>query len=122
MRQSKNGAPPLAGALAVVTAGEQVRVSVDGRIEQQAIENVTAAIAWRQRQLVFSNTPLADVVAEVARYNVAPRFQIEDEALQARQINGVFAADDPQSLIHFLARDTELSVTRSGETVIIRYR
>lgn len=111
-----------AGALAVVAAGEQARVSVDGTIEQHAIENVTAATAWRQRQLVFSNTPLADVAAEIARYNVVPRLQIEGKELQARQLNGVFAADDPESLIQFLARDTDLSVTRSGDTVTIRSR
>jgi len=110
------GRPAPAGALAVVAAGKQVRVSEDGGIKEEKIENATA---WQQRQLVFSNTPLADIAGEVARYNVTPRLQIEGEALQARQINGVFAADDPESLIDFLESEG-LSVTRSGDTVIIR--
>jgi ferric-dicitrate binding protein FerR (iron transport regulator) len=76
-------------------------------------------MAWRQRQLVFHSTPLGDVAAEVARYNVTPRLQIEGKALEARPLNGVFAADDPESLIQFLEREG-LSVTRSGDTVVIR--
>lgn len=111
-----------AGALAFVSAGEQARIAADGTIEQQLIENAAAPIAWRQRQLVFSATPLSEVVAELARYNVTPRLQIEGESLQARQLNGVFAADDPESLIQFLARDAELSIARHGETVVIRSR
>jgi transmembrane sensor len=112
----ESGRPPPAGALAVVAAGEQVRVSVDGSLKEEAIENVTA---WRQRQLIFSNTPLSEVAAEVARYNVTPRLIIEGEDLQARPLNGVFAADDPESLLQFL-RHEGLSVTRRGDTVFIR--
>jgi transmembrane sensor len=95
-------------------------VSVDGSIEQEAIQNVMATTAWRQRQLVFTDTPLADIAAEVARYNTTPRLLIEGDALQARRLSGVFAADDPESLIQFLERDAELSVTRTGDTVVIR--
>lgn len=108
--------------LAVLAAGQQVRIAMDGTIEQQAIENVVAATAWRQRQLIFRNTPLSEVAAELARYNVAPRLEIQGEALRARPLDGAFAADDPQSLIQFLARDAELSVTHHGETVVIRSR
>lgn len=111
-----------AGAVAVVSAGEEAIVSVDGAIDQHTIENVSSATAWRQRQLFFNNTPLADVAAEVARYNTDPRIEFVGEALQARQLNGVFAADDPESLIQFFARDSELSVTRSGNSVVIRSR
>jgi len=116
------GRPAPAGALAVLAAGEQVSVAVDGTLDQPPAQNVSAATAWRQRQLVFSNTPLVDVAAEVARYNVAPRLQIEGAALQGRRLNGVFAADDPESLIQFLARDPALLVTRSGDLVVIRFR
>ncbi|HWK74442.1 MAG TPA: FecR domain-containing protein [Povalibacter sp.] len=116
------GRPAPAGALAVLAAGEQVSVAVDGTLDQPPAQNVSAATAWRQRQLVFSNTPLIDVAAEVARYNVAPRLQIEGAALQGRRLNGVFAADDPESLIQFLARDPALLVTRSGDIVVIRFR
>lgn len=113
------GRPAPANALAVVTAGEQVRVSVDGAIKDETGENATEnATAWRQRQLVFTNTPLIDVATEVARYNLTPQLQIEGETLQARQLSGVFAADDPESLIQFLEHEG-LSITRHGDTVVI---
>jgi transmembrane sensor len=110
------------GALALVTAGEQVRISADGIVEQEATKNVGDATAWRQRQLVFTNTPLADVATEIARYNITPRLQIEGEALRSRQLNGIFAADDPESLIQFLERDSDLAITRIGDSVIISAR
>lgn len=111
-----------AGALAVLGAGEQVSISNDGAIEQRPPQSIATATAWRQRQLVFSNTPLADVAAEVARYNAAPRLQIRGATLQQRRINGVFAADDPESLLQFLARDRTLTLIRSGDVVIIQLR
>lgn len=119
---SEAGRTASASALAVVGAGEQVRVSSDGMVEQEAIGDIMLATAWRQRRLVFANTPLADVAAEVARYNVVPQLQIEGSALKSRRLTGVFAADDPESLILFLERDPALFVVRDGDTVIIRSR
>jgi transmembrane sensor len=111
-----------AGELAVLAAGQQARITMDGMIEQDVIENLGTATAWRQRQLVLKDTPLPEVVAELARYNNTPRLQIQDEVVRQITIDGVFAADDPDSLIQFLARNAELSVTRSGDTVVIRAR
>ncbi len=116
------GRPAPAGALAVLGAGEQASISTQGTVEQSPAQSVTSATAWRQRQLIFSNTPLASVAAEVARYNIAPRLHIEGAKLRQRRLNGVFAADDPESLIQFLARDPTLAVTRSGDVVTIRTR
>ena len=114
-RAYEAGRPPPAGSLAVVGAGEQVRVSTDGSVQEEALQNVTA---WRQRQLVFNDTPLADVIDEVSRYNAKPRLHIEGNALGARQLNGVFAADDPESLVQFLQREG-FAVRREGDDIFI---
>lgn len=114
--------PQQSSALTVLAAGEQARIAADGAIKERTTKNMTSATAWRERQLVFQDTPLSEVVAEVARYNAEPQLRIESEMLGERRLTGVFAADDPQSLIQFLERDTELSIIRSGNTVVIRSR
>lgn len=114
-----NDVPAQAKALA---AGEQARVAVDGRLEQQVIDDIAIATAWRRRQLVFHQTPFSEVAEEVGRYNASPRLQFEGEVLRARRLDGVFAADEPETLIQFLAQDPELSVIRRGDTVLIRPR
>lgn len=110
--------PPPQGAVAVVGAGEQVRVGGDGSLRPEAIQNVTA---WRQRKLVFENTPLSEVIAEVARYKSSPRLVIEDPTLRDRRLNGVFAADDTDSLLEFLKQEG-LSITRTDNAVAIGTR
>lgn len=114
--------PQRSGAVTVLAAGEQARIAADGAIKERTTKNVTSATAWRERQLIFQDTPLSEVVAEVARYNAEPQLRIESETLGERRLSGVFAADDPQSLVQFLERDTELSIIRSGNTVVIRAR
>ena len=114
----EGGLPPPPGSVAIVDAGEQIRVANDGSLRAEPIQNV---MAWRQRQLVFDNTPLSEVAAELARYNAAPKILIEDRALRERSLSGVFAADDPESLIEFLKHEG-IPVHRAGATVVIGSR
>jgi transmembrane sensor len=107
--------PPPSGAVTVVGAGEQIRVATDGRVTAEAIDNVAA---WRQRKLIFEDTPLSEVISEIARYNASPRIVIEDSTLSDRRLNGVFAADDTESLLQFLKHEG-LSITATADTVAI---
>lgn len=111
-----------ARVLAVLAAGEQASVAAEGTLEQRAMDNVADATAWRQRQLVFLDTPLAEIAAEIARYTVVPKVEIQGEALRTRKITAAFPADDVESLIQFFERDPQLTVTHDGDTVVIRTR
>jgi transmembrane sensor len=64
--------------------------------------NVTAAIAWTQRQLMFERRPLSEVAAEFNRYN-RERIVIESIELQGQEVTGVFQAKDPTSFLDFLS-------------------
>jgi transmembrane sensor len=104
-----------------VLAGEQVRVAVDGALARAATPDVDKAVAWRNRQLIFRGDTLETVAAQVNRYNNAVRIAIEGEARRRRMI-GVFAADDPESLVQFLEKEGDLSVERRGAQILIRER
>ncbi|WP_236692830.1 FecR family protein [Pseudomonas sp. 10-1B] len=59
------------------------------------------AFAWRQRQLVFSQQPLAEVVAELNRYWPGQTVLLGD-GLRQRKVSGVFEIDKPDAVLKAL--------------------
>ncbi|WEK31287.1 MAG: FecR family protein [Candidatus Pseudomonas phytovorans] len=60
-----------------------------------------SAFAWRQRQLVFSQQPLAEVVAELNRYWPGQTVLL-GEGLRQRKVSGVFEIDKPDAVLKAL--------------------
>ena len=86
-----------------------------------AANDVTNAVAWRQRQLVFRRATLAEVADEFNRYNQV-QIHIEGDAVRGKRLSGTFSADRPQTLILYLTRDNSLSVRLDGDTWIVQPR
>lgn len=61
------------------------------------------AFAWRERQLVFSQQPLAEVVAELNRYWPGQTLVLGD-TLRQRKVSGVFDIDKPEAVLKALTR------------------
>lgn len=102
-----------------VGAGEQVEINSGGLAAPEQTD-VANAIAWRERRLVFRDKPLTAVAAEFNRYN-STQFEIDGD-VAAEPLTGVFAADRPESLVLFLAKDPSLQVERQGDKFIVRAR
>jgi transmembrane sensor len=102
----------------LVAAGEEARVSRNDVIKRKALDP-SRAVAWRQRQFVFSGDSLAEVVEQVNRYN-RTQFSIADPAVAQRHLSGVFNVDDIDSLLGFLNGDGDLAFERRGDELIIR--
>jgi transmembrane sensor len=100
-------------------AGEQARMSAQGKLLQHGIAEMDRVVAWRERRLIFRNEPLASIAAEFNRYNEA-QLTIQGNATGARLITGVFDADNPGALIAFLDRDPQLSIESHGKNIVIR--
>lgn len=105
-----------------LTEGESLSVSIGGKISEPARVDVQDIGAWRQRRLVFRDRPLAEIVEEFQRYNRSPLIRVEGEELRARTFNGVFDADDPQTLVAYLATDNTIAFERRGNELVIRPR
>jgi len=88
-----------------------------GRPVQMRKANVERTFAWRERRLVFEGEPLATVVEEFNRYN-SPPLVISDPRLRDERISGVFGANDPESLLDFLAKVDHISITRDANQTI----
>ncbi len=107
-------------APALLAVGEQADIT-RSRIVKSTIPDVSTAVAWRQRRLVFRAVPLVEVAQEFNRYNEL-QIRIESGALGQRLIWGVFLADEPQMLIKFLAQDDSLEIQSVKNRLIVRSR
>jgi transmembrane sensor len=100
----------------LVNAGGQVLIT-DAAIQKPARPNVTGAIAWRQRQLVFDAASLAEVAEEFNRYNTRQLVIQDHPDLEAFYISGVFSSTDPASLIRFLRERSEVQVIETTSEI-----
>jgi transmembrane sensor len=116
----KHGRARPAGGL-LIGAGEQASVAAHGTLIKRTETDIAAAVAWRERRLVFSADRLEDIAAEFSRYS--PReIRLEDQQARDKRITGTFDADDPESLVLFLEELQELSVEHAGDDFVIRGR
>lgn len=107
-------------AVRYLAAGEAARVADTGEIIWDAVADISEAIAWRQRRLVFREQTLANIAEEFNRYNQLPQIVVEGASVRSRRYGGTFDADDPDSLVQFLTRNGDLHVERSTERIVIR--
>lgn len=108
---------------AKVGAGQAITIDVNGTITPPAPIDPVEVSAWQQRRLVFRNNTLAEIADEFARYNRSPQIRVEGDELRGQRIPvAVFDADDPESLIVFLASDESLVFDHHGDQLIIRRR
>lgn len=105
-----------------LSEGQALSISNTGEISVPMPVDVSEISAWRQRRLVFRDRPLGEIVEEFHRYNATPRLLVEGEELRERPFNGVFDADEPETLLAFLAREDSIALERRGDDVVIRER
>ncbi|WP_347903903.1 FecR family protein [Pseudomonas purpurea] len=88
--------------------GEPVSLEPGRAVEYQDRQLTTvhgfdpaAGFAWRQRQLVFRQQPLAEVVDELNRYWPG-RIVVLGDGLRERRVSGVFEIDKPDAVLKAL--------------------
>jgi len=97
-----------------LSAGEQVSYEVKTGAVRRASADIPRVSAWRARKLDFSDTPLAEAIAEANRYS---RVQIELDApeLQNARISGTFEAGRNDLFVEGLQSYFQLNVEHEGE-------
>ena len=78
--------------------GEELRVSRDGRSTVTPKADLEAATAWREGKVIIRAEPLGDAARRMNRYSRL-QIRIDDTALAAKQISGVFEAGDTQGFL-----------------------
>jgi transmembrane sensor len=84
-----------------VRVGAGYQIEVGSRLGAPKSVDARAAVAWLHRQIAFENWALGEVAAEFNRYGRVT-LEIDDQALRALPISGVFDAYDTESFAAFL--------------------
>ena len=103
-----------------VNAGEQAQVD-GGRITIRGSANIAAALAWRERKLIFVDVPLPAVVKELNRYNRGKVVLVGDVG-DGKWVSATFENDEPQSLVDFLKSEWGLEGKLQGGDWIVSRR
>ena len=104
-------------SFAALSAGQQARLS-QAAISPATAFDKTQATAWLRGQLVFFDTPLSDVVADLNRYRYG-RIVIANDGLDDLRISGVFTTDDPEAALNMLADTLPVRMTRLTDYLIV---
>lgn len=99
------------GGDAVILAPGEATEAASGALSAVQTFDPAVAYAWRQRQLVFRQQPLGEVVAELNRYWPGYVF-ISDAALERKAVSGVFEIDKPDAVMRALQLTLGLQVNR----------
>jgi transmembrane sensor len=116
------GEPPPPGVTGMppdalrVDAGYQVRVDTRGVPAQPTPVDVQQTLAWLQHEIAFEQRPLGEVADEFNRYGPIP-IEIDDAALRALPISGVFDAYDVDSFVAFLRTLEGVRVERTNARI-----
>lgn len=100
---------------AYVSAGEQIVVTARAMTHPK-VANVDVATGWIRHRLVFSGSPLDEVVEAFNRYNQR-QILIEEGALNGVRVSGVYTSTDPSSFIRFLREQPGIEVTEDIDTI-----
>lgn len=87
--------------------GEQLTIDGNGAIGARQPLDLVAAHAWPQGDLVFRQRRLDELLAEMNRYSPV-RIRLQDPALGALEVSGVFHAGDQEALAAALERGWSL--------------
>ena len=99
-----------------VSAGYQVRIDAGSGWGQPIAVDAQAAVAWLHREIVFQARPLGEVADEFNRYSQI-QIEIDDPALRALPVSGLFNAYDTDSFATFLQTLDGVAVQRTTDRI-----
>ena len=99
--------------LPVLSAGDRAVIDDAGSSELEHGGDLTAAMAWTERRLVFRHRPLGEIADELNRYTLG-RIEIRSPALRAQEVTGTFRSDDVASFVSVLAGIEGVRVSSDG--------
>ena len=104
-----------------LTSGDLGRVTANVLVPQVRVVDTTGYTAWMQGRLVFRDTPLVDVVAELRRwYDVDVR--IENPALAHLPLSASFTAESFDQAMRVITTVLPLRAVRRGNVVTLYHR
>ena len=110
-----SGEPPLSPVVEL-GGGESARVAGDGRLLDHGSTDIAHATAWLPTEIRFHDMPVAQVAQRFNAYVGLP-LVVDDKALAAKRISGVFKAHDADAFLAYLATLPDVRVERTATDV-----
>ena len=105
----------------ILNAGEQLSYGPKMAAVSRTAADLPRVEAWRARKLDFSDTPLADAVAEANRYSTM-QIVLEAPDLSTARISGTFVAGQNQAFVEGLQAYFHLDAERAGDRIVLTPR
>ena len=102
---------------ALLNANDQITIGFDGRVND--IESVDAfeATAWREGKLIFEETPLRQVIREVARHS--PVEIVVSDDVPDHPITGLIHIRSPEAMLGFISSAVPVTPVRASSDTIV---
>ena len=100
-----------------LSEGQHIRIAPDHSDVAPSSTDLAVATAWTSGRMFFHDTPLAQAVAEVNRYN-RKKILLGAGAPRDMKINGAFDAGDTEGFVAAAAEGLGLEVARKADGVI----
>lgn len=101
----------------ILAAGDKAALNENGKIEKSRIGDANF-LAWKNEQLIFDNTSLADVAAAMEDYFKVP-VQIGDTGLNSCRFTGTFTKPDVDEMLKVLALSVNLSYEKKDNAYLL---
>jgi len=113
----KEGGTAVAPDARIMTPGQRLTFAQGAtpKLDNPSLEKVTA---WQRGQVAFDNTPLADAVADMNRYNTS-KIVIEAPGAGSIPISGIFRAGDSTNFAQAVARAYRLHVLSRAKDIVL---
>lgn len=90
-------------------------------VDTLTAEEVAAALAWREKRLEFTGTPLSDAVAMFNR-QTASQLELADAVTGEVQLTGIFWSDDVEAFVRLLESGLDIESRSEGDRIRLRRR
>lgn len=109
-----------------LTAGQSTVVLLNPEAAPPPVTRVTSeeiatTLAWRERRIEFTHTPLAEAVELFNRQNRI-QLTVADADTGNFEISGIFWADDPESFVRLLESAFDVTSEHAGSKTVLRKR
>ena len=109
-----------AGGVTLV-AGQGVDIDPSGRLSRLRPSDMKQVLAWQNRQAVFKNTPLGEVLRDLELYHDV-RVKLAFPELESKGITGTFDMCDLNQTLEVIMAAASLKAQREADGIIVLYR
>jgi transmembrane sensor len=106
---------------AVLTRGQLGQLAKGASRATVRDVDVAAYLGWTTGRLVFDETPLPEVLAQLGRWHDA-EFRLADSSLQSRRLTASFAGESLREVLDVLGPALDVRFEHRGDTVVVHAR